>query len=95
MTKRLLLRFLDLYRYWLSPVVHSLSPTGCKFQPTCSQYASEAIGLHGAPRGAWLALRRLMRCHPFTRGGFDPVPLVQESRKPAMAQESALHEPLP
>jgi len=73
--KRLLLRFLEFYRYWLSPALHSLFPSGCRFQPTCSQYASEAIALHGAGRGSWLALRRLLRCHPFGGSGFDPVPL--------------------
>jgi putative membrane protein insertion efficiency factor len=46
----------------------------CRFYPTCSQYALEAVELHGALTGAWLALRRLLRCQPFCRGGFDPVP---------------------
>jgi hypothetical protein len=103
MTKRVLLRILDLYRYWISPVLHSLSPTGCKFQPTCSHYASEAIILHGAVRGGWLALGRLFRCHPFTRGGFDPVPLAAHSHEHEITMQSpavsarggALHEPLP
>jgi putative membrane protein insertion efficiency factor len=72
---RLLLLLLAFYRRWLSPALHTLSPAGgCKFRPTCSEYATEAILLHGAWRGLWLALRRLLRCHPFTRGGFDPVP---------------------
>ncbi len=46
----------------------------CKFHPTCSEYAAEAFRVHGALRGVWLALRRLMRCVPFTVGGYDPVP---------------------
>ncbi len=46
----------------------------CKFYPSCSNYAQEAIELHGARRGAWLAVKRLGRCRPFTKGGFDPVP---------------------
>jgi putative membrane protein insertion efficiency factor len=60
------------YQGALSPLM--VSP--CKFHPTCSRYAAEAIRMHGARRGAWLALRRLGRCHPFGRGGFDPVPEI-------------------
>jgi putative membrane protein insertion efficiency factor len=52
----------------------ALMPSACKFYPSCSQYAAEALALHGARRGSWLALRRLSRCHPFTRGGVDLVP---------------------
>jgi len=52
----------------------ALMPSACKFYPSCSQYASEALRLHGARRGTWLALRRISRCHPFTRGGVDLVP---------------------
>jgi uncharacterized protein len=74
-----MLKLLHLYRYWVSPVIHSLFPTGCKFQPTCSQYASEAIALHGALRGSGMAIRRLVRCHPFSPGGFDPVPPPMEA----------------
>lgn len=46
----------------------------CRFEPSCSQYALDAIETHGAVYGSWLALRRIARCHPFTGGGFDPVP---------------------
>jgi uncharacterized protein len=52
----------------------ALMPSACKFYPSCSQYAADALELHGARRGSWLALRRLSRCHPFTRGGVDLVP---------------------
>jgi uncharacterized protein len=96
MTKRVLLRTLELYRYWISPVIHTLSPTGCKFQPSCSHYASEAIALHGTSRGGWLAITRLLRCHPFSRGGFDPVPLRTHSPlSEAPLQHSLPHDPLP
>ena len=53
-------------------------PSACKFYPSCSQYAANAVQLHGARRGSWLALRRLARCHPFTRGGVDLVPDAEE-----------------
>ncbi len=52
----------------------ALMPSACKFYPSCSHYAAEAIQIHGARRGSWLALRRISRCHPFTRGGVDLVP---------------------
>ena len=65
-----LLALVHLYRVFLSPFLGG----ACKFYPSCSHYAQEAIALHGAKRGSWLALKRLGRCRPFTKGGFDPVP---------------------
>ena len=68
---RRILRFLiRSYQVALSPF---FGPR-CRFYPTCSRYAMEAIDKHGALRGSWLALRRLLRCHPFCSGGVDPVP---------------------
>jgi putative membrane protein insertion efficiency factor len=67
---RLLLATLRVYQRVFSP----LMPAACRFYPTCSHYAYEAIELHGARRGAWLALKRLLRCQPFSQGGLDPVP---------------------
>ena len=58
------------YRSAISP----LTPPSCRFQPTCSAYALEAIEKYGAARGGWLAFRRLLRCQPFCKGGHDPVP---------------------
>jgi len=52
----------------------ALMPSACKFYPSCSHYAAEALRIHGARRGSWLALRRVSRCHPFTHGGVDLVP---------------------
>ncbi|MDP2506378.1 membrane protein insertion efficiency factor YidD [Oceanobacter sp. 3_MG-2023] len=62
------------YQMWISPLLGH----NCRFYPSCSQYAVEAIQLHGGWRGSWLALRRLGRCHPFHPGGFDPVPGVPD-----------------
>jgi putative membrane protein insertion efficiency factor len=65
-----LVRLLLVYRRFVSPL---LGPR-CRFYPSCSAYALEAVRLHGAARGSWLAVRRLSRCHPFHRGGLDFVP---------------------
>ena len=67
--KRLLLFLLRCYRKFLSP----LKKPRCRFTPTCSQYAMEAIEQYGAAKGVWLTLKRLSRCHPFHPGGYDPV----------------------
>ncbi len=67
---RLLLALIRMYRYVLSPWWGS----SCRYTPTCSQYAAEAIERHGALHGSWLAVRRIGRCHPWHAGGFDPVP---------------------
>ena len=67
---RLLLLAIEAYRALLAPLVGG----HCRFWPSCSVYAEEAIRRHGARRGAWLALARLARCQPFARGGIDPVP---------------------
>ncbi len=63
------------YKYVLSPILNALSPTQCLFLPTCSEYAYVALIRFGVFKGSWLALRRLARCHPFAKGGLDPVPL--------------------
>lgn len=68
--KTLLLSAIAAYRKAVSPLL----PASCRFYPSCSQYAFEAIEKHGAGRGALLALDRLKRCHPWHPGGFDPVP---------------------
>jgi uncharacterized protein len=77
---RLLVFILAVYKRWLSPALHALNPGGCKFLPTCSEYAAVAIQTHGPLRGSALAGWRLLRCHPFTRGRYDPVPPAPMSR---------------
>jgi len=95
---RVLLAILAFYKRWLSPVWHTLAAGGCKFRPTCSEYAAEAIAIHGPLRGLSLAAWRLLRCHPFSRGGFDPVPLPGATPRnggKTTARTSMPHEPLP
>ncbi|WP_436493007.1 membrane protein insertion efficiency factor YidD [Actinokineospora sp. HUAS TT18] len=67
---RVLLVPVRIYRRWISPVL----PPACRFYPSCSEYAVTALTTHGAGRGSWLALRRLLRCGPWHPGGYDPVP---------------------
>ncbi len=91
---RILLAILVFYRSWLSPALHSLNPGGgCRYVPTCSEYASTAIATHGPLRGSALAAWRLLRCNPFGRGGLDnvPAPIPRKSRRPSILP----HEPLP
>lgn len=68
---RVLIAPIIAYQRFLSPLL----PPSCRFAPSCSQYAVEALREHGAIRGLWLAMRRLGRCHPFHPGGYDPVPM--------------------
>lgn len=74
--KTALLLIIKSYRSLISP----LFPATCRFQPTCSQYALEAIACYGAIKGSWLAVKRILRCHPFHPGGYDPVPDCDRSR---------------
>jgi putative membrane protein insertion efficiency factor len=81
--QRLALGVIRLYQKVVSPALGS----NCRYYPTCSHYAYEAIEIHGAARGSWLGLRRISRCHPWHEGGLDPVPgspdaLVEEGDAP-------------
>lgn len=86
------------YKYALSPALHAAGGvTGaCRFQPTCSEYAAIAIAEYGVLRGGCMALWRLLRCQPFSKGGFDPVPLNPKNHPNSPSEASALrHRPLP
>ena len=74
---RALMALITGYRRFIGPM---LAPR-CRFAPSCSAYALEAVREHGAVRGAWLAVRRIGRCHPFNPGGFDPVPPASHGRR--------------
>ena len=76
--KRMLMSLVRFYQKWISP----LKPSGtCKYIPTCSQYALEALERHGALKGSILAIWRVLRCNPFSEGGYDPVPEVWPKKR--------------
>ncbi|MGI6551099.1 MAG: membrane protein insertion efficiency factor YidD [Syntrophomonadales bacterium] len=66
---KILIRIIRLYQ-----MISRLYPPRCRFEPTCSQYTVEALEKYGVIKGAWLSARRILRCHPFNSGGYDPVP---------------------
>lgn len=95
--KYVLIGLLKLYRLVISPLYGNV----CRYYPSCSAYALRAVEVHGAIKGSWLAGRRLLRCHPWTPGGYDPVPgtpeFAAEARlqAEAAAASSPLHPDLP
>ncbi|MDT0679614.1 membrane protein insertion efficiency factor YidD [Staphylococcus chromogenes] len=74
--KRLSIAPIRFYQKFISP----LTPPSCRFYPTCSNYTIEAIQVHGAIKGTWLGIKRISKCHPLHKGGFDPVPLKKENK---------------
>jgi hypothetical protein len=82
--KLVMLRLLRAYKWAISPMF----PPACRYVPTCSEYAMEAVERYGALRGGLMALLRLLRCHPFAHGGYDPVV------KHSLAQQNSLHQNL-
>jgi hypothetical protein len=67
--RALTLAILRIYKRWVSPML----PSACRYYPTCSEYAMEAVERYGVLRGVWMGVKRIARCHPFHQGGFDPV----------------------
>jgi len=81
--RRLLIGCINIYRYAISP----LMANHCRFYPSCSQYAIESLEKHGALKGSFLSIKRLLRCHPFAHGGCDPVPETPASKQPSTSQQ--------
>ncbi|WP_369821954.1 MULTISPECIES: membrane protein insertion efficiency factor YidD [unclassified Sporosarcina] len=77
MLKKVLVALIRFYQKFISP----LSAPSCRFYPTCSHYGVEAIETHGALKGTWLAVKRILKCHPLHKGGFDPVPPKKSHKK--------------
>lgn len=75
--KKILIILIKFYKFAISPIF----PPSCRFYPTCSQYAIEAIEKHGSLFGTFLAIKRVLRCNPFSKGGFDPVPDILFKKK--------------
>ena len=87
--KHLLIGLLKAYRFAISPLYGPV----CRYHPTCSAYALEAVTRHGSLRGSWLALRRVLRCHPWAAGGYDPVPPPREPARAPRPDPTATPEP--
>ena len=81
--KYLLIGLLKAYRFAISPLYGQV----CRYHPSCSAYALEAVTVHGSIKGSWLAVRRLGRCHPWARGGYDPVPPATPTSSSSAGQE--------
>ncbi len=88
-----LLGLVRVYQQLISPVLPAVfgSACGCRFHPTCSQYASEALRHHGALAGSWLTLKRLAKCNPLHSGGLDPVPLPRCTRVSSPHKTTLFH----
>ena len=76
MLKKFMLKLVRIYQLVISP----LMGPNCRYYPTCSAYAIEAINKHGSIKGGWMATKRIGRCHPFCAGGYDPVPLTEAEK---------------
>lgn len=83
LSQRVMRRVTQAPIHFYRKVISPLTPPSCRFYPTCSMYALEAIEKHGAAKGSWLAVKRIARCHPFNAGGFDPVPPAEAGKTDA------------
>jgi len=86
--KRVLIWLIRLYQRYISPI----KPRACRFTPTCSQYAVEALEMRGFFVGTALAIWRILRCNPFSKGGYDPVPPKKERKRGAKTEDGGLTE---
>jgi putative membrane protein insertion efficiency factor len=80
-----------IYKSVLSPILHTFSSSQCLYLPTCSEYAYIALSRFGVVRGSWLTLRRVARCHPFAKGGLDPVPDPVPNRNSPSQPHVSIH----
>ena len=81
--KKILILLIGFYQKFISPMF----PAKCRFYPTCSQYTLEAIKEHGAIKGTYLGIRRILKCHPFHEGGYDPVPKKENKNSEGKKEE--------
>ncbi|WP_338983267.1 membrane protein insertion efficiency factor YidD [Fusobacterium nucleatum] len=81
--KKILILLIRFYQKFISPMF----PAKCRFYPTCSQYTLEAIKEHGAIKGTYLGIRRILKCHPFHEGGYDPVPKKENKNSEGKKEE--------
>ena len=91
MVVRLLLQLIRFYQRFVSPLFGPV----CRFQPTCSHYGYECLQLHGAAKGSYLTVRRILRCHPFHPGGYDPPPLPAGHPAPRVAEATKTADDAP
>jgi len=85
--KQLIILLIKFYKTGISPFL----PSSCRFYPSCSEYALEAVQIHGTFKGSWLALKRILRCHPFNKGGYDPVPSKHKHELSTLATDSPVN----